>query len=62
MANQESKCYYIDMLNHICDDGTHFIVLIKKTGISASSVLDVTELFIGYKESVLTTCEVRCSR
>jgi hypothetical protein len=33
MANHERKCYYIDILDHTCDNVTHFKVLIKKTGI-----------------------------
>jgi hypothetical protein len=60
-ANQESRCYYIAMLNNICDDVTHFKVLFKKTDISSSSVLDVSKLFFEYRESVLGTCEVGCS-
>jgi len=49
MANQERKCYYIDMLNHMCDNVTPFKVLIKTTGIVLSSLLEVSELFLEYK-------------
>jgi hypothetical protein len=49
MANQERKCYYIDMLNHMCDNVTPFKVLVKTTGIFSSSVLDISELFLEYK-------------
>jgi hypothetical protein len=62
MENQERKCCYIDMLNHICGNVTRFKVLINETSISSSLVVDVSELLHEYKESVLATREVRCSR